>query len=120
MFTFCRSQIRLGDTNISSITPNSVIRDISTRTVHPKYIQNQAYYDVVVWTLDGDPLIFSDKISPVCLPPTHQDDVNFRQGQNLTVSGWGVHKSGKPIDGLLKSAPIELFSNRLLHEKQLL
>ncbi len=84
------------------------------RSVHPKYVKDQVYYDVLVLTLDGDPLTFNDKISPVCLPSNHLENVDFRQGQNLTVTGWGEHKHGKPTDGQLKSAFIKIFSKRYL------
>jgi hypothetical protein len=62
--------VRLGEPNLSpsddSKKKSSEHRKISRVTIHPKYNNGQAYFDIAL--LDVDEIKFSPTVRPVCLP----------------------------------------------------
>ncbi len=62
--------VRLGEANLSpsddSETESSHHRKITGVTIHPKYIDGQAYFDIAL--LDVDEIQFSPTVRPICLP----------------------------------------------------
>ena len=63
-------------------------------TYHPQYDSENAffYYDVAIITMDTD-LIFTSRVSPICLPKHSSQHPGNDKG--ITVQGWGVTDRGK-------------------------
>lgn len=86
-------KIVVGAHNVSSQfdTKYKAKYDIETVRVHEYYDKNSdsQHYDIalVQTTLT---IKYSRGVSPVCLPPTTWNAVNFFDGKSLQAAGWGT------------------------------
>ena len=81
--------VRVGANKIDSRYAND--RKIKQYKIHPKYEYPKYYYDVALIILHEE-LIFSSKISPICLP----QKTLIHPGENTytSVQGWGEEVGG--------------------------
>ena len=111
LFLLSRTQLRLGDRNVSSSLDDEhvQIRDIANVTIHPKFLDPLSYFDVAIWEMDR-PVTFTTFVRPICLPRHASFDVDLHVGQHVTLTGWGqLQKNSIGIDGMLKQVPIKIF-----------
>lgn len=63
-------------------------REIEEALVHPSYEYPKHYYDVALIKLH-EKLDYSSHIQPVCLPEVPLDNLDKREGESVTLSGFG-------------------------------
>jgi hypothetical protein len=83
-------------------------RNISHTYVHPQFDNYAAYYDVAILQL-VQPIQYSERIRPICLP--QQNHSMTPDGKLLRVIGWGLTDNNVQTS-LLRSTYLELFSSR--------
>jgi len=79
-------QVVVGEHRLNSAA-DGVRHDVRSFVVHPGYNRQTIDKDVAIITL-SKPIDLNDKAKAVCLPKSITDP-NLRDGQSLTVSGWG-------------------------------
>ena len=82
-------------------------RSLSAITDHPKYKRKTLDNDFSILTL-SEPVTFTDKISPACLPGNGSQDYI---GMKAIVSGWGTTSSGGNQPNKLKDVEVTVQSN---------
>ena len=81
--------MRFGEADLS-IEPNpDLLRNVKQIMVHPKYQLGRPYFDVG-FAIAKTPIKFSDYVIPICLPMKPVDDVDYLEGDLVTLAGWGV------------------------------
>ena len=83
------THVRVGANRIDSRFSED--RKIKEYIVHPNYMFPAFYFDIALILLEED-LIFSSRISPICLPETAQSHPGARTA--ISVQGWGKDASG--------------------------
>ena len=83
------THVRVGANRIDS--KFSEDRKIKEYIVHPNYIFPAFYFDIALILLEED-LIFSSRISPICLPEIAQSHPGARTA--ISVQGWGKDVGG--------------------------
>ena len=86
---------------------------------HPKYLSDKAYYDVGIAIADK-PVEFNEYVIPVCLPLRPVDDVDYLQGDLVTLAGWGSFynlKNEIQVGSLLKliNLRVSRFTKKIYH-----
>lgn len=70
--------------------------DVDKVVTHPRYVYINFNNDFGLVQLD-DVLEFSESIQPIQLP---EEDSHFAEGTPASVSGWGVGRASKALQGL--------------------
>ena len=83
------THVRVGANRIDS--KFSEDRKIKEYIVHPNYMFPAFYFDIALILLEED-LIFSSRISPICLPETSQSHPGANSA--ISVQGWGKDVGG--------------------------
>ena len=86
-----------------------VVKTIKDHWLHPKYVENQAYYDVAVLETNDD-ITFGKYIFPICLPSSGKPS-EFRDGRPGAIVGYGPELIGNNV--LLTQAQVTV--NRRRH-----
>ena len=109
---FFRWLIRLGDLNIKSAEDDHSVqeRSIIDVFIHPKYESPKAYFDVGL--VEIAPVQYSPAITPICLPSEPNEDVNRFKQVGANVAGWGVFNLSGVASPNLKTAILNIYSNR--------
>jgi len=79
-------------------------------TEHSNYDGSTFNNDFAILTL-CDPLEFSEKIAPVCMPPSNGQGVEY-EGVDSIVSGWGTTSSGGSISYVLLETTVKTMTNQ--------
>jgi len=90
-----RVQVVVGEHKLLSMT-DGVRHSVASFKKHPGYNSRTVDNDYAIITLEK-PIELGDKAKAACLPKS-EDDPKLREGQKLTVSGWGrlSEDSGPP------------------------
>ena len=99
--------MRLGSSDLDSVHTTGIERNVKQVLVHPKYRQNQAYYDVGIAVADVH-IEFSDYVRPICLPFRPVDDEDDLADDFVTLAGWGYFLD--PRNELQLSSKLKLIS----------
>ena len=96
-------------------------REIKQSMKHPKHDKAKGthYYDVGIFEIDGEDLAFSDGITPICLPKKAVYDVDSRNGDGVTLTGFGKKSkvdSAKIEDVPLRFAQLEIYAQQRCNE----
>ena len=96
-------------------------REIKQSLKHPKHdtAKGTHYYDVGIFEIDGEDLAFSDGITPICLPKKAVYDVDSRNGDGVTLTGFGKKSkvdSAKLEDVPLRLAQLEIYAQQRCNE----
>ena len=83
------THVRVGANRIDSRFSED--RKIKEYIVHPNYTYPEFYFDIALILLEED-LIFSSRISPICLPEIAQSHPGARTA--ISVQGWGKDVGG--------------------------
>lgn len=78
---------------IHSLVDQPEVHTIRKYKIPNEYFNTQIYHDIAILELTN-PVKFSNKIYPICLPPSHLNTNNLI-GQKMIISGWGA--SGQSI-----------------------
>ncbi len=94
-YHFTRFNVVVGDSILNETQDDTYrkVYDIKRVEVHPKYQigGDAAYYDVaVVFTKTN--IEFNDGVKPICLPDKPVAFPDSREGELVTVAGWGLQK----------------------------
>jgi secreted trypsin-like serine protease len=81
--------VRVGANEIDLIYSED--RKIKKYTRHPKYEFPKFYFDIALVFLEEE-LIFSSRISPICLPQTTMTHPGA--GASMSIQGWGKDEEG--------------------------
>ena len=85
-------------------------RNVSKIIIHPLYNAGESYFDVALLVLDKK-LVFSDGISPICLPSHANSDASLRSDQFAMLAGWrSTTKPGGPGSHTLQYANMMIFA----------
>ena len=96
-------------------------REIKQSMKHPKHDKAKGThcYDVGIFEIDGEDLAFSDGITPICLPKKAVYDVDSRNGDGVTLTGFGKKSkvdSAKIEDVPLRFAQLEIYAQQRCNE----
>jgi len=81
--------IRFGEADLSVLVDESFIRNVINVLTHPNYIDGKPYFDVG-FAIAREPFQFNKFAIPICLPLRPVDDVDYLEGDLVTMSGWGT------------------------------
>ncbi|XP_066259069.1 uncharacterized protein [Euwallacea similis] len=88
-------------------SPYEQLKAISRIIIHPGYLDFGFVNDISLLQMDS-PVVFSDYVRPVCLPPTDQV---LENGQLCTVVGWGqLFEVGRIFPDTLQEVQIPVIS----------
>ncbi|XP_062700828.1 uncharacterized protein LOC109422078 [Aedes albopictus] len=99
-------ELHFGQHNLSKVTDNVVIRDVSKIHVHPEYESNKNDIAVLVMRL---PVEYSDTVIPICLDQRVDRDLRELEGKSGWVTGWGMTENGT-ISDVLRTASLPVVS----------
>jgi secreted trypsin-like serine protease len=102
-------RIGVGLHNRSSANINNLY-SVSRIIIHPQYNNVTFKNDVAIIKL-RNALTFSDRVSPVCLPPPNSHSSLY--GKNVVATGWGRTQTGKEAT-LLQQAQLKVLLNETL------
>jgi secreted trypsin-like serine protease len=103
-------RIGVGLHNRSSANINNLY-SVSRIIIHPQWNRTTIRNDVAIIKL-RNALTFSDRVSPVCLPP--QNSHSSLYGKNVVATGWGRTQSGEPAD-LLQQAQLKVINETFFY-----
>lgn len=95
-----KSEEDCNDDNLCTDKPVDV--DVGSYVVHEGYDSKNIHNDVALIKLDK-PVIFTEFISPVCLPLTEELQNQAFEGKQFTVIGWGTTERGQEAQGVYGS-----------------
>jgi hypothetical protein len=81
--------MRFGEGDLSAKTDLNMVRNVKEIIIHPRYQSGKPYFDVG-FAIAKTPIKFSDYVIPICLPMKPVDDVDYLEGDLVTLAGWGV------------------------------
>jgi len=83
---------------------------------HPSY-EGNAYFDVAV-IFTKETIEFNPKVQPICLPDKPVDYSDNREGDLVTITGWGLQKlRTMRKDWSLREAQVSVFSQKYCNFK---
>ncbi|XP_062708283.1 clotting factor C isoform X2 [Aedes albopictus] len=90
-------ELHFGQQNLSTITPNVQIRDVSKVHIHPDHSSHRNDIAVLVMRL---PVRYTDYVIPICID--QKADINLRnlEGERGWITGWGTTQTGSISDAL--------------------
>jgi len=94
------------------IDPNAIKKRIRRVTRHKSFNSRTLYNDIAILTMES-PVVFSDTVSPVCLPTT-SDDYTMK---DAVVMGWGTIKEGGGQPTSLQQVTVKVQENSLCKQK---
>ncbi len=105
-------QIRIGDSIHSlDVHPRStLILDVIQSQIHKNYTKGPAYFDVAVLTTNK--IIFSEFISPVCLPDSASEDIDKYKNDYVDLIGWGQKNKNGEISKSLQRVSLKVYPSR--------
>ena len=68
-----------------------VERDIRRTLIHPKYDKQYHYFDLALIEVENE-LEYSGGIQPICLPEKAVLDVDSRQNEGVTLTGYRIQR----------------------------
>ena len=92
-----------------------VERDIKRTFIHPKYDDRYHYFDLALIEAE-DELEYSAGIQPVCLPEKAVLDVDSRQNDGVTLTGYGKESRDDIGDSQLRFAQLTIYAQRFCNE----
>eukprot|EP00816_Leptocylindrus_hargravesii_P011548 CAMPEP_0196808396 /NCGR_PEP_ID=MMETSP1362-20130617/8368_1 /TAXON_ID=163516 /ORGANISM="Leptocylindrus danicus, Strain CCMP1856" /LENGTH=709 /DNA_ID=CAMNT_0042182713 /DNA_START=365 /DNA_END=2492 /DNA_ORIENTATION=+ len=98
--------VQVGRYDLSNSKENFEQFNVIDRRVHPSYDEQSQDYDFLILQLDG-----ASSFSPVTL--NDGKIVNFKNGQDLTVMGWGLQNAGDDVgSSVLKETTVDYISKQ--------
>ena len=92
-----------------------VERDIKRTFIHPKYDDQFHYFDLALIEAETE-LEYSRGIQPICLPEKAVLDVDSRQNDGVTLTGYGKESNGDIGDSQLRFAQLTIYAQRYCNE----
>ena len=92
-----------------------VERDIKRTFIHPKYDDRYHYFDLALIEAENE-LEYSGGIQPVCLPEKAVLDVDSRQNDGVTLTGYGKESIEDTGDSQLRFAQLTIYAQRFCNE----
>nr|XP_006814374.1 PREDICTED: uncharacterized protein LOC100375209 [Saccoglossus kowalevskii] len=80
-------ELRMGFTSLSAGSVHEYRTPVSAMYIHPSYSTTFNQYDFAMLYVET-PIIFTDYIRPICLPPDG-NDAFFADGDVCVITGWG-------------------------------
>jgi secreted trypsin-like serine protease len=102
-------KIGVGKHDLSINTQTNI--PVSSFHIHPQYNNVTLQNDVAIIKLKSA-LTFSDRVSPVCLPPPNSHSSLY--GKNVVATGWGVTQGGN-ISTFLQQAQLKVYDETLFY-----
>ena len=85
--------------------------EISRVEFHPSY-EGKAYFDVAI-IFTKEMIDFNPKVQPICLPDKPVEYPDNREGDLVTITGWGLQKKRiRRTDWSLWEAQVSVFSQK--------
>jgi len=107
-----RLSVALQMHTLKPIDPNAIKKRIRRVTRHKSFNSRTLYNDIAILTMES-PVVFSDTVSPVCLPTT-SDDYTMK---DAVVMGWGTIKEGGGQPTSLQQVTVKVQENSLCKQK---
>ncbi|KXJ68877.1 hypothetical protein RP20_CCG001302 [Aedes albopictus] len=101
---FYEIELHFGQHNLSKLSDNVVVRDVSEIHVHPEYEPNKNDIAVLVMRL---PVEYSDTVIPICLD--QRMDLALQELEGW-VTGWGMTENGT-ISDVLRTVSLSVVSH---------
>lgn len=99
-------ELHFGQQNLSQVTANTQIRDVSMVHVHPEHSTHRNDIAVLVIRL---PVKYTDFVIPICMDQRADRDLRNLEGQRGWITGWGTTQSGS-ISDVLRTASMPVVS----------
>ena len=108
-----RIKIRFGESDLLGVEDDDSVHEsgIAGHLIHPLYEASEAYYDICLLRLDFPVEVFTNTVSPICLPKISSEDVNLRSDASVVIAGWGkLALNGAETSELLRSTTLTIFN----------
>ena len=92
-----------------------VERDIRRTLIHPKYNKQYHYFDLALIEVENE-LEYSGGIQPICLPEKAVLDVDSRQNEGVTLTGYGKESREDSGNSRLRFAQLNIYAQRFCNE----
>ncbi|XP_062537945.1 uncharacterized protein LOC134206267 [Armigeres subalbatus] len=99
-------ELHLGQHNLSQVTDQVQIRDVSKVHVHPEYSTLKNDMALLVMRLA---VVYTDYVIPICIDQRSDLDLRDIGGHRGWITGWGITEKGN-ISDVLYSAPLLVVS----------
>ena len=108
-------KIRVGDNVLNETHDNEYVSEMEIDRVefHPSY-EGKAYFDVAI-VFTKEIIEFNPKVQPICLPDKPVEYPDNREGDLVTITGWGLQKKTgrqRRTDWSLREAQVSVFSQK--------
>ncbi|XP_046654787.1 trypsin-1-like isoform X1 [Daphnia pulicaria] len=103
-----RLTVELGMHVLKPISDAQVSKKVRRVTRHKGFDSRTLYNDIAILTMES-PVLFTSKISPVCLPPAGSTDQYT--DKDAAVIGWGALKEGGSQPNALQQVTVQIIAN---------
>ncbi|XP_062709999.1 polyserase-2-like [Aedes albopictus] len=100
-------ELHFGQHNLSKLSDNVVVRDVSKIHVHPEYEPNKNDIAMLVMRL---PVEYSDTVIPICLDQEVDRELQALESKPGWIAGWGMTENGT-ISDVLRTASLSMVSH---------
>ena len=106
--------VLVGDNLLNETHDDTFVQELNIESVdfHPNY-DNKAYFDVAIITTQ-EIIDFNHKVQPICLPKKPVAYVDNREGDLVTITGWGLQQKWNFArnEWSLNEAQVSVFSQK--------
>ncbi|EAT34461.1 AAEL013299-PA, partial [Aedes aegypti] len=99
-------KLHFGQQNLSTISANVQIRDVSKVQIHPDHSSHRNDIAILLMRL---PVRYTDYVIPICIDQNADIDLRNLEGERGWITGWGTTQTGS-ISDVLHTASLPVVS----------